>query len=244
MKKIAFLFSIFAFLGISSVPSFYEVRANSSPFITETKEDGTLLLTGLNDPSLLEYRIYADNENGIISEIASNAFDLASEMKSIMISTTVTVMHEDSLPSNNLIKIIYTGSEEQWNELNYVTSKEVTFYGYDEGFINYFNGKIRPHKDSSLCDVGKENYLVLFSMYEGLSKQDRNSVDNYVDKAGSTIKEDMAFMKKYYSDIPVSTQRHTELSQSTTLFIILCISIFGMTSICIFYLFKVKEVIK
>ena len=195
------------------------------------------------------YRIYSsynsnhgDDQIVSISQISSHVFSSCTSTSiSLMISNGITVIEEDAL--ENISEIHFTGSEEEWNEYSLTFNGNVSFYEYDEGFINYWDEYVRPNSSSDICDIGKSAYLTLKNKYNSLLSNDRIVVDAYKDKAGQTIRSSMLYLADYFNSSNNSNGSQTTLNQDTTIGLIVSIAIFGMTTISIFYLLKRKNII-
>jgi len=197
---------------------------------------------------LEEYRVYSSYSEDSLNFTSISASFLNGNTKeaTLMISNGITTIDENALEGATVSEIKFTGSKEEWTALNFVTSLDVTYYQCDEGFINYWNIYVRPEATSNICDVSEDTYNTLKSMYAILNASDRSVVDSYSDSANETIKDSMAYLKSTYtSSVDTSTETDlTTLEQETYIGIIAAISIFGMSSISIFYLFKRKGIIQ
>ncbi len=132
--------------------------------------------------------------------------------------------------------ISYASNEILWTLPKYESGNEYTY----EGFITLWNDIVVT---GSVCDVSKENYLILNSYYTKLKVADRVAVDEYVfDVEGEyTIKDGMNQLAALYSIAP--EYRTSSLDQNTTLILVVVIALIGMTAICVFYSFKDNEII-
>ena len=244
MKKKIFIFTLL-FASLSLIPltnknSFIDVKGEEDIFITSLNEDGQVELIGVNDTSKDEYRIYETNHIDIIT---ANAFKSCSYISSIMISSLISIIESGALEINSLTTIIFTGSESKWSNYQYSTDKNVIYYGYDEGFISYWNENVRQNKDTSLCDIKYENYLYIKNLYSSLNEVDKAVVDAYQDKSDISIKDSISFLNSYFNPDTTPSNQSDELKQGTTLRLVIYIAIFGLTSICIFFLLKTKKII-
>lgn len=242
-KKLLILSLIFASLAILPLVQgndYISAEGEEDLFITTLNEKGEVVLSGVNDTSLKEYRIYETNNIDIISE---NAFKGCSSISSIMISSSISEIESKSLEIDSLIDIVFTGSKSKWNTYHYSTDKNVIYYGYDEGFINYWNEVVRPNKETSICDIKYETYLVIKNLYSSLSEEDKAVVDVYKDKNDISIKDSIKFLNSYFNPDTTPSKPTDELKQGTTLRLVIYIAIFGLTSICIFFLLKTKKII-
>ena len=240
-------------LGLLIFTSFNQNNVQKSAFFHENdnyltleeKEDGSYKVIGLNDSSLSEYRIYHEYEGNItISEIGDNVFSETTQNIIVMVSNGITSISSSVFNINNLVQINFTGSEVEWTSYNLSVSKPVYYYENDEGFINYWNINIRPTADFDVCDIGRENFLILKSKYDALGAKDKLYVDDYLDASGNKIGKTMSYLSKYFEENKSNSGgANSFLSQDVTLGLIVSIAIFGMTTISIFYLLKKKEII-
>ncbi|MCR5505991.1 MAG: hypothetical protein K6F07_03260 [Bacilli bacterium] len=194
---------------------------------------------GLKNAS--EIRVYY-NENKIIDEIDSGAFTSCANLTTLMFSYSITNINDAVFPSN-VTTVKYTGSEASYQALG--LTKEflsLSYYACDEGFINYWNDVIRPTKTTSICDLSKETFNVLYSKYILLNNEEKNVVDNTVDKAGAKLGASMQeLINLFYK--PNNSKTKSEWNQSGAITLIIIISVIGMTSICVFFLLKTKKLI-
>lgn len=217
-----------------------------SDLIYEENVDDTLTVIGVNESSINKnnLRIYGYHEtlNKEITKISSNAFIAVSNLSSLMISNNIEVIENNALNISSLTTINYTGSIDEWNQLNYDTSIQVIDYSFDEGFINYWNKYIRPTKNSSVCDISKERYSELKFKYNSLGSLDRNNVNEYIDIAGESIEDSLHYLENYFN--PKEEQpKENKISKDVAMTIVIGIAIFGMTSIAVFYLLMKKNII-
>lgn len=253
MKKLALtLLPILFGLTIAN-PSFdmVEVKATEpgisqnyydGSFILEEKPSGTYKIVGLDETNKYDYRVYSNRKDGkIVDEIASNAFDLASNVTEIMISKDILSIGDNSYLFDKVEYIHFTGSLTEWESYQIDTDAVIFDYACDEGFINYWNTFIRPVKDTSICDIGETLYQELLSKYNALTTYDYEIVNAYEDIAGETIEESMDYLDEFYN--PKEKPKSEELPKDLTLILIICISVFGMSMIAIFYLLKKKDII-
>lgn len=228
------------FAGLLAQPRLEE--GHNSSFIIEQNERSNYTLTGvesgLYDAS--EIRIYYDETN-LIDEISDTAFANCTNLSSIMLSYSVTHITDTALNTINTIQ--YTGSESAFAALNLTGEYTVHYYAYDEGFIKYWNDEVRPEEKKSICDMTQADFNKIYALYSNLLLKDKKVVDNYVDAAGAKISDSMAALIKMFKSTQPSKNTTTEWNQSGAITLIIIISVIGMTSICIFFLLKTKQII-
>ena len=240
MLKSALLFLPLLFVGLCNAPKVD--AAHNSGFITTQNERGNYTLTGVED-SLFdanEIRIYYDVTH-LIDEVSDTAFASCTNLNTIMLSYSVTNITDTAL--ENISTIQYTSSEASFTLLNLTGEYTVHYYAYDEGFIKYWNDEVRPEEKKSICDMTQADFNKIYGLYSNLLLQDKKVVDNYVDAAGAKISDSMAALIKMFKVTQPSKNTTTEWNQSGAITLIVIISVIGMTSICIFFLLKTKQII-
>ena len=109
-------------------------------------------------------------------------------------------------------------------------------------FISYWMDDFRKDDNGnliSICDISKADYLEMFAKYTLLSTTDRKTVDATPDyEEGFTIKDSIKELVNHYSDTSKSENKKPTLAHSTTIIVVVSISVFGMTVICIFFALK------
>ena len=188
-----------------------------------------------------EIRIYFD-ENKIIDEVDDSAFIKCTNLSSIMLSYSVTHINDAAI-IDSLKTINYTGSEDDFAKLNITKEITINYYAYDEGFIKYWNDEIRPQDKESICDITQAEFNKIYGMYSKLLLSDKKVVDNYVDAAGAKIGDSMATLVNMFKIVKPSNNKTAEWNQSGAITLIIIISVIGMTSICVFFLLKTKQII-
>ena len=219
----------------------------TSPFwgiTTDYSENFTVedhVLVSVEEQNHPYLRIYAYKE---VTTIGEHAFDNCDHLMDIMISKTVRTVNA-TFPEN-VTHIAYTGALDDIN-FDIPNNITVTEYAYDEGFLNYWREYIRPNIDGSICNVKKEHYLKMKTLYQSLQGsqfyKDVNTVNNTADGTG-TIEDSIEFLDNYFGTSNKSQMTEKEISQSVMITLILIIASFGMTSIGLFYFLKDKNVIK
>lgn len=250
MKKFIFpVLSILTIYGLSLFnPSFNNVKAEENPytsdFVYELKDDDTYLLKEVREESKdkTSLRLYGTYNDVVVSEIATDLFSECTNLEKVMVSSNFKALPSGLMELDTITTIEYTGSLEEFNNLDYLTNKRVIEYCCDEGFINYWNKFVRPTPTSSICDITENTYDYLMSKYEVLNSYDEAIVDNYVDLGGEKISDSIEYLEVLFSPTE-PTNNKTEISKSVTLSIIIGVAIFGMTSIAIFYLLMKKNII-
>ena len=210
------------------------------------KNDGTYIIDSLLDNTLSEYRLYSsytfNNQAYQISEINNDLFANVENDVSVMISKDILTYDASLFSNEKIASIHFTGSAEEWNQKG--IDKQVYPYSYDEGFINYWNDKVRMEEDTDICLMSKDEYQTLKNMYDGLNAEDKTVVNAYKDKANQSIEDTMDYLGKFFTEEGTNNNtKKTNLPQDMTLGMIVSIAIFGMTTISIFYTLKKQGII-
>ena len=233
------------FLGLPFLTSGESTRPDYRSFInTEVNGRGNYTVTSVKDDYLASpnIRIYKFEDNPI-DEIGDDAF-LNTTFTSVVISKDITHINNavfENAP--NIETIYYTGSLEQFSALNLSFDIDhVVPYSVDEGFINYWNTKIRTAKEINICNITRDQYNETMTLYNDLIETDLSVVNNYVDLAGYKISDSIKELIRVFSDIP-SPKKKDEWNQTGAITLIIVIAVLGTTSITIFYLLKTKNYI-
>ena len=210
--------------------------------VTEVNERGNYTLTGVNGFTENEFRLYHYSDL-LIDEVSDTAFN-GTTFSSIMLTNSVTHIN-DAVFNNaaNIKKMYFTGSEEEFSSLGLTyefTSK--FYYSKDEGFINYWNKEIRPYANSNICDISKDKFTYVYSLYKNLSNDDLTRVDAHVDYANARIKDSMKELVRVFTSTSPS-KKIVEWNQAGAITLIIFIAVLGMTSITVFFLLKTKHLI-
>ena len=212
--------------------------------VPEYSDDLTVedhILTSVNNKTAQYVRIY---ETSDVTSISEHAFDDCT-FTTLMVSKSVTFVNA-SFP-NTLTTLEYTGSLE---DISFAIPDNVTVkeYACDEGFLNYWSEYIRPNISGSICNVTKQHYVRMKTLYASLSRDDFavNDLDivNSTHDGTGTIKDSIAYLDGYFGNANRSQMTEKEISQSVMITLILIIASFGMTSIGLFYFLKDKKVIE
>ena len=229
--------ALLATLPISMSALIGNTHSNKDYFsISEEHVVTSVLESHINDSEL---RLYNEGETLIIDK---HVFDACSSLNSLMLTFNVSEVKEQIWP-NALTTINFTGSFEEYGALNISFSGIVNYYACDEGFIYNWDKNVRVTENTNLCDsVSKEQYLLLVEKYNALSSDEKEVVDAYKDKANSTIKDSMKYLKGIYGE-QESRKSEKETSSSLMITLILTTAIIGMTFIAVLYLLKDKNII-
>ena len=250
MKKICLVPLFLSALTLGAFgQDFVAVDATSNDyaecFNIEEKSDGTYKIVSVKDEytSSTYLRIYSNYVDSqiVINEISEGIFDSCSSLSTVMISNKISTIPQYFFENTPNLTVEFTGSIKEWNSYNFTTEVTVFDYACDEGFINFWNTYVRVNENSNICDISTETYQKLMTLYSRLSMDDYETVNEYVDVKGDSIKKSIEYLKDLFEPKEKPTQ--DELSKDTTLTLVVIIAIFGMSAIAIFYLLKMKGII-
>lgn len=221
-----------------------EVSSKNSSFDVQTNERGNYTVTGVKDFAIdnEELKIYYDQDN-VIDEISDDAFVTCTNLNTLVLSYSITHINNAAL-IDSIDTIKYTGSQDQFDALN-LTKEGIDVYTYasDEGFINFWNTYIRPEADSNICQITREIYNATYARYTDLSVSEREIVDAATDIANEKIGLSMVALINYFKGNPQPSNKGTTWNQKGAISFIIVVAVIGMTSICVFYLMKAKQII-
>ena len=240
MFKAALLLASLLSLNLSSPVDFDKSSFNSDYYNISAGELISVKDSHKNDDEL---RVYA-SETYKVESINSEAFKDCANLKSVMLSKTVTTLPNDAFSGlTSFTTINYTGSYAEFEAIGYTNISNYTIneYACDEGFLNFWKEFIRPTSESSLCDVTRENYNKMEDLYDALSDEDIISIKDVAD-GGSTLENGIKYLREFFSDSPQETKTK-EASKSTMIVLILIVASIGMTFICVFYLLRERKII-
>lgn len=116
-----------------------------------------------------------------------------------------------------------------------------------EDFIEDWYRIVRRSDDFDPCGsegLTRSQYQTIKNLLAKLSQEDQDYVLSQNDgNTGNTIQKTFQTLETIFSGTPVQSRGDNEITQSAAVGIILTVSIVGMTAICIFYIFKTKEII-
>ncbi|MCQ2776327.1 MAG: hypothetical protein MJ217_01220 [Bacilli bacterium] len=116
-----------------------------------------------------------------------------------------------------------------------------------EDFLNEWKEIVRKSDDFDPCGengVTRSQYNNLKNHFAMLSSEDQDYILALMDgNTGNTIKQTFATLDAMFASNKPSSRGSGEISESAAVGIILSVSIVGMTTICIFYALKTKEII-
>lgn len=234
-----------ALLPLLFVSNFTNQESSKNPaFNLELNARGNYTIISVKDEYLdsKEIKTYYD-EDCLIDEISDDAFANCSNLQTLVLSYSITNITDSALP-DTIKTVKYTGSEEEYAELGVTKDFDnICYYASDEGFLNYWDLKIRPNSDSNICEISYETFKTAYTLYSALSISERDIVNNTVDKGGSKISASMKVLINYFKEAPQPSNKGTTWNQKGALSFILVVAVIGMTSICVFYLMKTKQII-
>ena len=118
-----------------------------------------------------------------------------------------------------------------------------------DSFISYWKEDFRKDDNGNIiaiCDITYASYKEMYDKYVLLSKADReivNSTPDYED--GYTIEDSIKELIRIHANhAPQKDTERRTLNQSSTIIIIVVIAVFGMSTICVFFVLKNNKIIK
>ena len=209
---------------------------------TSSNSRGNYTLTNITANSFDEFRIYHYDEL-LIDEVDDLAL---ANLTCSALGLTNSIKHINNAAFENAPSIKYlefTGSENEYEALGLTHEfLDVSFYAFDEGFINFWNSNVRTEETTNICDISRDIYNKTISLYKALNDDDLAFVNIYVDAAGVKIEDSIKELIKHHSD-GGSAQKNDEWNQTSAITFIIVVALFGMTSITIFYIFKTRKII-
>ena len=202
----------------------------STDFVVENH-----VLKEVNDKTANEIRIYSSSG---VTSIDEHAFDGCS-FTSIMVSNSVTTF-APTLTDGITLNLTNDKASYSFALPENVVINE---YACDEGFINYWNDKVRPDGEVDVCSMSIDDYILLKDKYDLLVAEDKAYVNDYIDKAEQSIEDTMDYLSKYFEEEKQTNPSKKNLPQDMTIGIIVSVAIFGMTTISIFYILKQQKII-
>lgn len=212
--------------------------------ILEKNERDNYTLMGIDGFEGSEFRIY-HYKDYVIDEIDDNAFVNQNFDTLVLTNSVKKVSNNAFLNASSIRELKYTGNYAEFSalEISYEFPNGYSLYSVDEGFINYWNEKIRPTAESNICnDIDYKTFQEVYGLYLNLSEEDRAIVDEYEDAAQSKIKDSIVELKNHFNQTPNSNKTE-EWNQTAAITLITVIALIGMTSITIFFLLKTKNII-
>ena len=118
-----------------------------------------------------------------------------------------------------------------------------------DSFISYWKDDFRKDEAGNIipiCDITYNSYKEMYSKYVLLSKSDRETVNSTPDyEEGYTIEDSIKELVRIHANhAPQKDTERRTLNQSSTIIIIVVIAVFGMSTICVFFVLKNNKIIK
>ena len=118
-----------------------------------------------------------------------------------------------------------------------------------DSFISYWKEDFRKDDNGNIiaiCDITYASYKEMYDKYVLLSKADRETVNSTPDyEDGYTIEDSIKELIRIHANhAPQKDTERRTLNQSSTIIIIVVIAVFGMSTICVFFVLKNNKIIK
>ena len=116
-------------------------------------------------------------------------------------------------------------------------------------FISYWNDDFRKDDVGNIipiCDITYSSFKTMYSKYVLLDTSDKAIVDATPDyEEGYSIKDSIKTLVDMYGDNqnPTAKEKRT-LDQKSSIIVIVTIAVFGMSTICIFFVLKRDNIIQ
>ena len=115
-----------------------------------------------------------------------------------------------------------------------------------DDFLTYWQEDFRKDEQGeiiAICDITYSQYKEMYERYISLSKEDRaiiNATNDY--ETGYKIEDSIKQLISMFSNTPKQSGKMV-LDQKTTIIIVVSVAVFGMSSICVFFIFKNNKII-
>ena len=115
-----------------------------------------------------------------------------------------------------------------------------------DNFVNYWKEDFRKDDEGNvvaICDITYGDYKEMYGKYISLIESDRTIVNATADyEEGYKIEDSIKTLIGMYSSAPKQNERMT-LDQKTTIAVVVSIAVFGMSTICVFFVLKNNKII-
>ena len=129
------------------------------------------------------------------------------------------------------------------------TANSVQIRSEVDDFLTYWREDFRKDNEGKLiaiCDITKEQFNdMYYNHYTVLTSEDRAAVNATADyESGYTIKNSIDQLASMFNKSKSNINTKSNLDQPTSIIIVVSISIFGFSTISIFFIFKQKKFIQ
>ena len=110
-----------------------------------------------------------------------------------------------------------------------------------DDFLTYWKEDFRKNEQGeivAICDITYSSYKEMYERYIALSQEDREVINATSDyEEGYKIADSIKQLISMFSSTPKQNERMV-LDQKTTIIIVVSVAVFGMSAICVFFVFK------
>ena len=135
-------------------------------------------------------------------------------------------------------------NSENYNQIPAISAK---FSQKSDDFLSYWKDDFRKNDQGKIipiCDITYNEYTVMYEKYVALDNADRVIVDKTPDyEEGYTIKDSIKQLVNMYAGHTDPKENKRVLTKSTSIIIIVVIAVFGMSTICVFFVLKNNKII-
>lgn len=116
-------------------------------------------------------------------------------------------------------------------------------------FLSYWKDEFRKDDDGNIiaiCDISYLSFKDMYARYVLLDDQDKSIVDKTKDyEEGYVIKDSIKTLIDRFADMHTAQNKEKRtLDQSSSIIVIVSIAVFGMSTICVFFVLKNDNVIQ
>ena len=116
-------------------------------------------------------------------------------------------------------------------------------------FLSYWKDDFRKDDEGkiiAICDITYLSFKNMYARYVLLDEQDKNIVDKTADyEEGYLIKDSIKTLIDRFADMHTAQNKEKRtLDQSSSIIVIVSIAVFGMSTICVFFVLKKDNVIQ
>lgn len=118
-----------------------------------------------------------------------------------------------------------------------------------DNFLSYWRDDFRKDDKGeiiAICDITYNSYREMYDKYVLLTNDDRKTVNSTPDyEEGYTIEDSIKELIRIHANHTNTKQAERRtLDQSSTIIIIVAIAVFGMSTICVFFVLKNNKIIQ
>ena len=137
-------------------------------------------------------------------------------------------------------------SQESVQNVDFPVQNAINRSPESDDFLTYWREDFRKNEQGEIipiCDITYTEYREMYTRYIALSAEDRaaiNAIDDY--EEGYKIEDSIKTLINMFATTPKQSER-VVLDQKTTIIIVVSVAVFGMSAICVFFIFKNNKII-